>query len=200
MGCSCCGHDAHDHDEDEKKPCSCCEADEEDEDDDDEDPAVLKKKILISAILLVAAVIVTKVWEFPLLVQLIFFLPSYLVAGGSVLKEAGENLAEGHPFDEDFLMAVATVGALLIGFIPGGEPMFAEAVFVMLFFQVGELFEGIAEGNSRRSISQLMDIRPDTANVERDGEVKVVDPDDVEVGETIVIRPGEKVPMDVVIL
>ena len=200
MGCSCCGHDAHDHDEDEKKPCSCCEADEEDEDDDDEDPAVLKKKILISAILLVAAVIVTRAWEFPLLVQFIFFLPSYLVAGGSVLKEAGENIVEGHPFDEDFLMAVATVGALLIGFIPGGEPMFAEAVFVMLFFQVGELFEGIAEGNSRCSISQLMDIRPDTANVERDGEVKVVDPDDVEVGETIVIRPGEKVPMDGVIL
>jgi Cd2+/Zn2+-exporting ATPase len=200
MGCSCCGHDAHDHDEDKKKPCSCCETDEEDEDDDDEDPAVLKKKILISAILLVAAAIVTRVWEFPLLVQFIFFLPSYLVAGGSVLKEAGENIVEGHPFDEDFLMAVATVGALLIGFIPGGEPMFAEAVFVMLFFQVGELFEGIAEGNSRRSISQLMDIRPDTANVERDGEVKVVDPDDVEVGETIVIRPGEKVPMDGVIL
>ena len=102
---------------------TCCEADEEDEDDDDEDPAVLKKKILISAILLVAAVIVTRVWEFPLLVQFIFFLPSYLVAGGSVLKEAGENIVEGHPFDEDFLMAVATVGALLIGFIPGGEPM-----------------------------------------------------------------------------
>lgn len=193
MGCACCSHD---HDEDEEKPCSCCEAEGEDEDDDDEDPEVLKKKILISAILLVAAVIVTHIWEFPLLVQLVLFLPAYLVAGGSVLKEAGENLVAGHPFDEDFLMAVATVGALLIGFIPGGDPMFAEAVFVMLFFQVGELFEGIAEGNSRRSISQLMDIRPDTANVERNGEVVVVDPNDVKIGEVVVIKPGEKVPMD----
>ncbi len=193
MGCACCGHD---EDKDEEKPCSCCEAEGEDEDDDDEDPEVLKKKILISAILLVAAVIVTHIWEFPLLVQLVLFLPAYLVAGGSVLKEAGENLVAGHPFDEDFLMAVATVGALLIGFIPGGDPMFAEAVFVMLFFQVGELFEGIAEGNSRRSISQLMDIRPDTANVERNGEVVVVDPNDVKIGEVVVIKPGEKVPMD----
>ena len=193
MGCACCSHD---HDEDEEKPCSCSEAEGEDEDDDDEDPEVLKKKILISAILLVAAVIVTHIWEFPLLVQLVLFLPAYLVAGGSVLKEAGENLVAGHPFDEDFLMAVATVGALLIGFIPGGDPMFAEAVFVMLFFQVGELFEGIAEGNSRRSISQLMDIRPDTANVERNGEVVVVDPNDVKIGEVVVIKPGEKVPMD----
>lgn len=194
MGCACCG--GHDTDEDEKKPCSCCEAEEEEDEDEDEDPEVLKRKILISAILLVAAMAVTRIWTFPLLVQLVLFLPAYLVAGGSVLAEAGENLSEGHPFDEDFLMAVATVGALLIGFIPGGEPMFAEAVFVMLFFQVGELFEGVAEGNSRRSISQLMDIRPDTANVERDGEVMTVAPDEVAVGETIVIRPGEKVPMD----
>jgi Cd2+/Zn2+-exporting ATPase len=89
-----------------------------------------------------------------------------------VLREAGENLLAGHPFDEDFLMSVATLGALLIAFVPGGEPEFAEAVFVMLFFQVGELFEGMAQRNSRKSISELMDIRPDTANVERDGLVQ----------------------------
>ena len=99
-------------------------------------------------------------------------------------------------FNEDFLMSVATIGALCIGFLPGAETEFPEAVFVMLFFQVGELFEGYAEGKSRESISHLMDIRPDTANVERDGKVVVVAPEEVKVGETIVVKPGEKIPLD----
>lgn len=170
--------------------------DDEDEDDDDEDPKVLLKKIVVAAVLLVAAMVVDHITDLPMWGQLVLYLPAYLVVGWSVLREAAEHVAAGDPFDEDFLMSIATVGSLLIGFVPGGEPMFAEAVFVMLFFQVGELFEGIAEGNSRRSISQLMDIRPDTANVERDGKVLTVDPNDVRIGEVVVVRPGEKVPMD----
>ncbi|MCI2085866.1 MAG: cadmium-translocating P-type ATPase [Olsenella sp.] len=206
MSCSCCHHE--DDDKDEKTACATCadaneetlegesdDGDEED-DDDDEDPSVLKRRIIVAAVLLVAAVIIQRVTNLPLWAQLLIYLPSYVVAGGSVVAEAAESVAHGHPFDEDFLMSIATIGALLIGFVPGGEPQFAEAVFVMLFFQVGELFEGIAEGNSQRSIKELLDIRPDTANVERNGEVAVVDPNDVQVGEVILVRPGEKVPLD----
>ena len=168
----------------------------EDDDDGDEDPAVLKRRIIVAAVLLVAAVVVQRLTDLPLWAQLLIYLPSYAVAGGGVVAEAAESVARGNAFDEDFLMSIATIGALLIGFVPGGEPQFAEAVFVMLFFQVGELFEGIAEGNSKRSIKELLDIRPDTANVERNGKVAVVDPTTVQVGEVILVKPGEKVPLD----
>lgn len=177
---------------------------DDEDDDDDEDEMEPKQKfiqILISTGLLIAAYVIDRmnpnlaVWQ-----RLLIYLVPYLAAGFDVIKEAGESIAEGDVFSEDFLMCVATIGALLIGFVPGGEPMYAEAVFVMLFFQVGELFEGLAEGNSRRAISQLLDIRPDTANVERNGQVLVVSPEDVHVGETVVIKPGEKVPMDGVVL
>lgn len=202
MSCSCCHHD--EDEKDERAACAACSEDdeelegegEEEDDDDDEDPAVLKRRIVIAAVMLVAAIVVQRLTTLPLWAQLLLYLPSYVVAGGSVVAEAAESLAHGRPFDEDFLMSIATIGALLIGFVPGGEPQFAEAVFVMLFFQVGELFEGIAEGNSQRSIKELLDIRPDTANVERNGEVAVVDPNDVRVGEVILVRPGEKVPLD----
>lgn len=202
MSCSCCHHD--EDEKDERAACAACSEDdeelegegEEEDDDDDEDPAVLKRRIVIAAVMLVAAIVVQRLTTLPLWAQLLLYLPSYVVAGGSVVAEAAESLAHGRPFDEDFLMSIATIGALLIGFVPGGEPQFAEAVFVMLFFQVGELFEGIAEGNSQRSIKELLDIRPDTANVERNGEVAVVDPNDVQVGEVILVRPGEKVPLD----
>lgn len=218
MSCKCCRDDEPTNPRESGSPsecssshdnangCSCCSddatnvGDEDEDDDDDDDPRDTLKKIVVSALLLVAAVALTNRVAFPLWAQLLLFLPSYLVAGGSVLREAGENLVHGHPFDEDFLMAVATLGALLIAFVPGGEPEFAEAVFVMLFFQVGELFEGIAQNNSRRSISELMDIRPDTANVERNGQVQVVDPNEVQLGEVIVVRPGEKVPLDGVVV
>lgn len=206
MSCSCCHHE--DDDKDEKAACATCadaneetlegegdDGDEED-DDDDEDPAVLKRRIIVAAALLVAAVMVQRLTNLPLWAQLLIYLPSYVVAGGSVVAEAAESVAHGHPFDEDFLMSIATIGALLIGFVPGGEPQFAEAVFVMLFFQVGELFEGIAEGNSKRSIKELLDIRPDAANVERNGEVVIVDPNTVQVGEVILVKPGEKIPLD----
>jgi len=127
---------------------------------------------------------------------LLVYLVPYLLIGHDTLKEAAEGLVHGEAFNEHFLMAIATIGALLIGFLPGAETEFPEAVFVMLFFQVGELFEGYAEGKSRESIAHLMDIRPDVVNVERQGQVAVVSPDQVAVGETIVVKPGEKVALD----
>ena len=153
-------------------------------------------RILLTVVLLLVAWLGARHLQLPLWQQLIIYLVPYLLIGYDVLMEAVEGIAEGNPFDEDFLMSIATIGALLIGFLPGAESQMPEAVFVMLFFQVGELFEDYAEDNSRRSISQLMNIRPDTANVERSGKVQTVKPDSVEVGETIVIKPGEKVPMD----
>ena len=103
---------------------------------------------------------------------------------------------EGDPFDENFLMSIATIGALLIGFLPNAEPQFIEGVFVMLFFQLGELFEHYAEDKARDSISELMDIRPDVANVERNGVVESVSPEEVKMGETLIVKPGEKIPLD----
>ena len=132
---------------------------------------------------------------------LLVYLIPYLLIGWGTLREAAEGLLRGEPFNEHFLMAVATIGALGIGFLPGAETEFAEAVFVMLFFQVGELFEGYAEGKSRESIAHLMDIRPDVANVEQsETSVVAVSPDEVSIGTTIVVRPGEKVPLDGIVL
>ena len=131
---------------------------------------------------------------------LLIYLPAYLLAGYETLAEAWEGIIEREPFNEDLLMSVATLGALLIGFLPGGEPEMAEAVFVMLFFQVGELFEDYAEGQSRRSISALMSLRPDEAHVERAGQLLTVVPTDVAVGELMVVQPGEKVALDGVVV
>lgn len=157
-------------------------------------------RIILSAAALAVAVLVEKSSELSVGQLLLVYLIPYLIAGYDTLSEAVEKIVKGDLFDEDFLMSVATIGALCIGFLPGAESRFPEAVFVMLFFQIGELFEEIAEGRSRRSISRLMDIRPDTANVERGGKVLTVSPEDVKVGETIVIRPGEKVPMDGIVV
>ncbi len=157
-------------------------------------------RIILSAALLGVAVLVEKKCDLSVWQLLLVYLIPYLIAGYDTLLEAGEKIVKGDFFDEDFLMSIATIGALCIGFLPGAETQFPEAVFVMLFFQVGELFEDIAEGRSRKSISALMDIRPDTANVERDGNVLTVNPEEVKVGETIVVRPGEKVPMDGLVL
>ncbi len=153
-------------------------------------------RIAVSTILLIAAIIITHKIQLPLWQQLLIFLVPYLAAGLDTLKEAAEGLAHGDALDENFLMAVATIGALAIGFLPGAEPQFAEAVFVMLFFQVGEMFEGIAEGRSRRSIAHLMDLRPDSANLEKDGVISVVDPSTIAPGDVIIVRPGEKIPLD----
>ena len=156
--------------------------------------------IIISAVLLIIAVIIEKSFALPTWQLLLIYLVPYLIIGHDTLKEAAEGIAHGEAFDEHFLMSVATIGALCIGFIPGAETQFPEAVFVMLFFQVGELFEGYAEGKSRESISHLMDIRPDVAHVEVKGRLENVDPNQVEVGSTIVIRPGEKVPLDGIVI
>ena len=135
-------------------------------------------------------------------INLIIYAVPYAIAGFDVIKEAIEGIKEKEIFSEDLLMTIATMGAMLIGFLPNSKSEFTEAVFVMLFFQVGELFEMIAEGNSKKSISSLMEIRPDYANlVENDnGKTKKVDPKTVKVGEIIQINPGEKVPMDGVII
>lgn len=160
------------------------------------------KLLLIAAtvFLLIGAVVVEHNTSFATWQLLLVYLVPYLLIGHDTLGEALEGIAKGDMFNEDFLMSVATIGALCIGFLPGAETQFPEAVFVMLFFQVGELFEGYAEGRSRESISHLIDIRPDVANVERDGKVESVKPEDVKVGETIVVRPGEKIPLDGIIV
>lgn len=147
-------------------------------------------RILAGALLLVAAVLVPYhgPWRF------LLFLPAYGMVGWDVLWRAAKNICHGQVFDENFLMALATVGAFCTGFFGEGE--YPEAVFVMLFYQVGELFQGVAVGKSRRSISSLMDLRPDFANVEQEGQLVQVDPEDVAVGSVIVVKPGEKVPLD----
>lgn len=159
----------------------------------------MKRKITlisVTTVLLVCAVCIEKFCQLPVWQLLVIYLVPYLLIGFGTLKEAAEGIIDGDLFNEDFLMSVATIGALCIGFLPGAETEFPEAVFVMLFFQIGELFEEYAEGKSRDSISHLLAIRPDVANVERDGRVSEVSPEDVAIGEIIVVRPGERVPID----
>ena len=157
-------------------------------------------RIAVTVVLLVAAVIIEKCCDLPTWQLLLIYLVPYLIIGFDTLKEAAEGLAHGEAFNEHFLMSIATIGALCIGFLPGAETQFPEAVFVMLFFQVGELFEGYAEGKSRESIAHLMNIRPDVAHVERNGKLEDISPENVAVSETIVIRPGEKVPLDGIVI
>ena len=151
-------------------------------------------RIVISAVLLVAAVLIpySGTWRF------LLFFPAYFTIGWDVLWKAARNIAHGQVFDENFLMALATVGAFCTGFFGEGE--YPEAVFVMLFYQVGELFQSYAVGKSRKSIASLMDIRPDYANVERDGKLLQVDPEEVAVGDTITVKAGEKIPLDGLVL
>lgn len=157
-------------------------------------------KIIIAIVFLIIAVSIDKLTNFNIWVNLVIYLVPYFIVGAEVIKEAIEKIFHGEFFDEDFLMSIATIGALLIGFLPDSEPQFTEAVFVMLFFQIGELFEELAENNSRKSISELMDIRPDYANLEEDGIIKKVSPETVKIDEIIVIQPGEKVPMDGIVI
>ena len=166
--------------------------------------------IAATAVLLVGAVLIEHNTNLPTWQLLLVYLVPYLLIGHDTLHEAWEGITQGDMFNEHFLMSVATIGALCIGFLPGAETEFPEAVFVMLFFQVGELFEGYAEGKSRDSIAHLMNIRPDVAHVIMSNEQLVisncdyqtsdVSPEDVEIGSVIVIRPGEKVPLDGVVV
>ncbi len=171
----------------------------------------LKKQlglIFCTVNLLILAVSIEKKFELATWQLLLIYLVPYLLIGYNTLKEAVEGILHGEAFNEHFLMSVATIGALCIGFLPGAETEFPEAVFVMLFFQIGELFEGYAEGKSRKGIADLMDIRPDVARVEahpyphegREREETMMHPSEVEVGSVIVIRPGEKVPLDGIII
>jgi len=170
------------------KTCSCgksCECGEIEEREENHDTAKEKWLVIAGAALLIL------VWVLPLhgTARLIAFLVPYLVVGWDVLREAAEKLLHGAMLEEDFLMAVASIGAFCIGEYP-------EAVAVMLFYRVGELFEDYAVGSSRRSIAALMDIRPDYANIEENGEIRRVDPNDVKPGDVIVVKPGEKIPLD----
>ena len=189
-------HEEHHHHHEET--CEHCHGHEHHHEEGSTKETIIK--IAAATVLLVAAVIIEKKTEWPTWAYLLIYLIPYLIVGWETIHEAVEAVAHGEALDENFLMTVATGGALAIGFLPGAETQFPEAVFVMLFFQVGELFEGIAEGRSRKSISHLMDIRPDTVHVVRDGAVLTVAPETVTPGETIVIQPGEKVPMDGVVL
>ena len=153
-------------------------------------------RIVCSAVLLGVAYVVEHVFNLQLWQALLLYLLPYAVAGYDVVLEAWESITEGECFNEDLLMTIATLGALFIGFVPNGSPMFDEAVFVMLFFQVGEVFEHLASDNSKKSIAKLMDIRPDSATVERDGQLLTVLPEEVELGEIIVVKPGDRVPVD----
>ena len=184
-------HEHHQHEE-------CCEHEHHHEHEGSLKGQIIK--IAIAVVLLVVAVIIEKNSNLATWQLLLIYLVPYLFIGFDTLKEAAEGLAHGEAFNEHFLMAIATIGALCIGFLPGAETQFPEAVFVMLFFQVGELFEGYAEGKSRESIAHLMDIRPDVANVERNGKMESVSPEEVAIGETLVIKPGEKVPLDGVVI
>ena len=159
----------------------------------------LKSKVVLigtTILLLIGAALIEHFMNLATWQLLLIYLVPYLLIGHDTLKEAVEGIMKGDMFNEDFLMSVATIGALAIGFLPGSDNEFMEAVFVMLFFQIGELFEGYAEGRSRDSISHLMEIKPDIANVERNGNTMQVSPEEVAIGETIVVRPGEKVPLD----
>ena len=153
---------------------------------EEEDTGKIKKKLLIGGILFVLGIFVPKTLFIP---KLAIFLVSYLVIGGDVLLSAFKNILNGQVFDENFLMAIATIGAFAIGEYP-------EGVAVMLFYQLGELLQGIAVNNSRKSIVSLMDIRPDYANIKVGEGIKKVSPEEIKVGEIIVVKPGEKVPLD----
>lgn len=150
-------------------------------------------RIIISSVLLVALMITSKLVQLNKWLEFVLFLVPYLIIGYDILKKAIKGIAKGQVFDENFLMAVATIGAVALG-------DFAEGAAVMLFYQIGELFQSVAVGKSRRNITSLMDIRPDYANVEVDGKLEKVDPDDVEIGTYIVVNPGEKVPIDGVVV
>ena len=191
--CNCCEHEHH-HEHEHEHAEHHHEHHHEHEEHDLKSQLWL---IAITVVLLIAAVLIEKNLNLATWQLLLVYLVPYLLIGHETLHEAWEGITSGDAFNEHFLMSVATIGALCIGFLPGAEHEFPEAVFVMLFFQVGELFEGYAEGKSRNSIAHLMNIRPDVAHVEGRGDVS---PEEVVVGEIIMIRPGEKVPLDGVII
>ena len=201
-GCECHEHHHHEHHH-EHEGCGCHHHHHEGS------QRAKLATIIVAALLLIVAVIIEKRCSLPTWQLLLVYLVPYLLVGFETLKEAAEGLLHGEPLNENFLMTVATIGALAIGFMPGAEAQFPEAVFVMLFFQVGELFEGYAEGKSRKSIAHLMNIRPEVVHVTspnpsegggQDTFVEDVSPEEVAVGSTILIKPGERVPLDGIVV
>ena len=158
-----------------------------------------QKKVLVRILITAALLALLNLVQLPEIPAMLLYLAAYLIIGYDILRKAGKGILNGRVFDENFLMAVATIGAVALAIISGSGD-FNEAVLVMLFYQVGELFQSYAVGKSRRSISALMDIRPDYANIEVDGKLEQVDPDEVETGSVIVVQPGEKVPIDGVVI
>lgn len=157
-------------------------------------------KIILASLLLIGAIVMEKNLNLEVWQLLLIYLVPYIIVGYNVLLEAMEEASKGNLFNENFLMCIATIGALCIGFLPSADTEFAEAVFVMLFFQVGEAFEDYASDNSRKSIASLMNIRPETANLWENQTIKTIKPEQVEVNSVIIIKPGEKVPLDGVII
>ena len=158
-----------------------------------------QKKVLVRILITAALLALLNLVQLPEIPAMILYLAAYLIIGYDILRKAGKGILNGRVFDENFLMAVATIGAVALAIISGSGD-FNEAVLVMLFYQVGELSQSYAVGKSRRSIASLMDIRPDYANIELDGRLEQVDPDEVETGSVIVVQPGEKVPIDGVVI
>ena len=150
---------------------------------------MLSRILIASALMVALAFLPVEGW-----LRFVLYMVPYLVIGYDILRKAFKGICNKQVFDENFLMAIATVGAILIAVTGDGD--YTEAVAVMLFYQIGELFQSYAVGKSRKNISELMDIRPDYANVEVDGQLEQVDPDEVEIGTVIVVQPGEKVPID----
>ena len=158
-----------------------------------------QKKMLIRIVITAVMVLILQFISVSGLLQLALYLAAYLIIGYDILRKAGKGILNRRVFDENFLMAIATVGAFALA-IYSGSGDYNEAIAVMLFYQIGELFQSYAVGKSRRNISALMDIRPDYANIERDGKLEKTDPDEVAVDSIIVVQPGEKVPLDGIVL
>ena len=158
-----------------------------------------QKKMLTRIIVAAVMVIALNLIQVTGIVQLLLYVATYLIIGYDILRKAGKGIINRQVFDENFLMAVATVGAFALA-IYSGSGDYNEAIAVMLFYQIGELFQSYAVGKSRKNISALMDIRPDYANVERNGKLEKVDPDEVGIESIIVVQPGEKVPLDGIVI
>lgn len=154
-----------------------------------------QKKMLTRIIITTAMVVTLQFISVTGILQMLLYLISYFIIGYDILKKAGKGIMNRRVFDENFLMAIATVGAFVLA-IYSRSGDYNEAIAVMLFYQIGELFQSYAVGKSRKNISALMDIRPDYANVERDGKLEKADPDEVSIGSVVVVQPGEKVPLD----
>ena len=157
-----------------------------------------QKKMLIRIVLSAVLMIVLRLLPIEGWLRFFLYLIPYLIIGYDILIKAGKGILRRQMFDENFLMAIATIGAMIIGIVDSGD--YVEAIAVMLFYQIGELFQSYAVGKSRKNISELMDIRPDYANIEKDGDLLQVDPDEVEVGAVIIVQPGEKIPIDGIVL